>query len=457
MHKYIHKIVEYGLYLFVFLLPWQTRWIWHQGWLGSQPWEYGTFSLYGTDILFLAILLLSLFLHKNITKGTERFWVIVGAFFLVCFVSILTAQNKELSWYAAVKLAEGLLVGWLIIRGPINWPILGVTLVSSGVVQAVLGTGQFFSQRVLAAKWLGLAAHDPATPGDFVVATGAGRFLRAYGAFPHPNILGGFLVVCLLVLVGLIFYLHRRRLVRWWTAVLYTLSFAIMTPGLIFTFSRSAWLAFGAALLGMFIFLIWYRDSWRLMILGRLCLWLALLVMTTVAMFPFIWQTRLTGAGQLEARSVTERVGYYAQARDLMADNWRQGVGLGNYTQAVYNNDPSHEAWYYQPVHNIFVLVATETGLFGGLLFLLVVFEFMRATIKVLAKEKRHVSDWFMVFSAAFLALLLIGLFDHYLWSLSFGILLFWLVFGLWAKQWAEYSSRSMFNSLVDKLLHRQA
>jgi len=48
MLKTINKTIEYGLYLLVFLLPIQTRWIIK---LGES--EYGTVSLYGTDVLLI--------------------------------------------------------------------------------------------------------------------------------------------------------------------------------------------------------------------------------------------------------------------------------------------------------------------------------------------------------------------------------------------------------------------
>ena len=52
--KKLNKIIEYGLYLLVFLLPIQTRWIIKAGELN----EYGTISLYGTDILLIILAVL---------------------------------------------------------------------------------------------------------------------------------------------------------------------------------------------------------------------------------------------------------------------------------------------------------------------------------------------------------------------------------------------------------------
>ena len=58
--KNFSKIIEYLFYLFVLLLPLQTRWIWHYGKLGDGQSQYLTYSLYGTEILLALILILAL-------------------------------------------------------------------------------------------------------------------------------------------------------------------------------------------------------------------------------------------------------------------------------------------------------------------------------------------------------------------------------------------------------------
>lgn len=455
MSRYINKIIEYGLYLLIFLLPWQTRWIWHQGFLAGEKWEYGTFSLYGIDIIIVILFILSIFVSFKQPKGMEKFWVLIGGFFVIGFFSIFSSSNKDLAWYAATKLMEGIALLWIILRTSFSWQKLSLAFVAGGVIQALLGIYQFFSQSSPASKWLGLASLSPADlNGVAIIENSSGRWLRAYGSLPHPNILGGYLVVCLLVLVGLIIYLHRERLVKWWSVVLYTLSFCAMFLGLVFTFSRSAWLAFAVSFIGIIIFSIWQREKRLQKILFRISVWLVLLVMTTGVMFPFLWQTRLSGNGRLEEKSTTLRVSYYRQAAGLISENWLQGIGLGNYTQAVYNRDTSQNAWDYQPVHNIYVLVITEVGVFGGLVFILIIAEFVRSSSLVIISRKRELDQWFLVFTSIFFSLLIIGLFDHYLWTLSFGILLFWLVFGLWAKQWLEQRRENFFGNIIDNIFH---
>ena len=66
----LKKILDYLLMLFLFLLPWQTRWFYQSGSLNGGYWEYGTFSLYGTQILLWLIIILFA-AHKF---GRKEFW-----------------------------------------------------------------------------------------------------------------------------------------------------------------------------------------------------------------------------------------------------------------------------------------------------------------------------------------------------------------------------------------------
>ena len=50
------KIIEYLFYFFIFLLPWQTRWIFHDSLIGGEIYEYGRLSLYGFDVVFIILL-----------------------------------------------------------------------------------------------------------------------------------------------------------------------------------------------------------------------------------------------------------------------------------------------------------------------------------------------------------------------------------------------------------------
>ena len=42
---------------------------------------------------------------------------------------------------------------------------------------------------------------------------------------------------------------------------------------------------------------------------------------------------------------------------------------------------------------------------------------------------------WFLCFATIFIMMLVIMIFDHYLWTIYFGIMIFWICLGLLLKQ----------------------
>ncbi len=245
-----YYFIEYGLYLLVFLLPIQTRWIIKAGELN----EYGTISLYGTDILL--ILLLSLFVifkfqipnsksqtpqHRCATTGQAnsksqipnpkftpldmelsngaripnpkfqipKYWWIIAGLDLMIFISIFFAADKLVAVYRYGLFLLGVGFFWLIVSANYNKIKLVYSLLAGIFLQACLGIWQFLTQSSFACKWLGLAQHNAGDLGVSVVEAIssidgiAERWLRAYGGLDHPNVLGGLLVVGLLLLIWL--------------------------------------------------------------------------------------------------------------------------------------------------------------------------------------------------------------------------------------------------------------
>ena len=205
----IQKIIEYGLYALVFLLPIQTRWIIKAGEINGGYSEYGTISLYGTDILLSV--LLSLFVVYKLCQRQQvtsyklqvtRIWWMIAGLELFIFISIFFAPDKVLAVYRYGVFLLGVGLFWLVVSAYYDRLKLAYAFLGGVMFQAGLGIWQFFSQSSFASKWLGLAAHDPAELGTSVVETlDGGRWLRAYGGLDHPNVLGGLVVIGILLIV----------------------------------------------------------------------------------------------------------------------------------------------------------------------------------------------------------------------------------------------------------------
>ncbi|MFA5130817.1 MAG: O-antigen ligase family protein [Patescibacteria group bacterium] len=426
--KFLGKAIEYLSYLFVFTLPWQLKLIFRPG-----ETNYTEISFYFSHGLLLLILFLFLWRRlKDTEKENESPAIIysLAALEFFVFISIFFASDQVLAAYRYFIFLAALSLFFIIRFGtaPRNYkdPIINkigliYSFLAAALAQAILGIYQFLTQTSFAFKYLGMAAHNPSTLGTAVIETANGRWLRAYGGLDHPNILGGFLAIALILAAYLLAkkkMLNTRRQV--WSSIFLFIFYFITLYALFFTFSRSAWLALAAGFLALLIALIVNKDKW---ILGRfiaLIFFSAALIGIAAAPFQELLMVRIDATTRLEQKSITERTSYIFQARDLLQKNFLTGVGIGNYSTAVAVADQNKEpAWEYQPVHNVFLLLWAEGGLFSFLSFLIFLF--------FLIKNGRR-----EIYAFAILApLLILMLLDHWLFSLPFGILFFFLLLGL--------------------------
>ncbi len=386
---------------------------------------------------------------KNSNQNTKLFYLIF-AILLFSGLSIFWAGDKTLAFYYWLKLFEGVGLFWLIAnssrlarlptrldgqaRGWLAY-LQGLTgrpadkfklaLIASGLIQALFGLYQFLTLSSFSSKWLGLAVVDPRIPGTSVIEFLDQRWLRAYGSLPHPNILGGWLAVCLLLVVLGLFQLNkkiaRQQIIskqEYALNIFYWFSAVIIFAGLVVSFSRSAWLGFGLG----FGYLLFYALLKKLKTEKTALLKLSavFIVVFTLFTFSFPYQlitTRFSFTEPLEKYSLDQRLAGYLEAKQLLEQQPVLGAGIGNYTKILQKLVPAKPGWYYQPVHNWYWLALTELGLVGFLLFAFLIFS--------LFKRADSFSRTLLI------ALLVMGLFDHYLWSLYFGVCLWWLIWGL--------------------------
>lgn len=92
------------------------------------------------------------------------------------------------------------------------------------------------------------------------------------------------------------------------------------------------------------------------------------------------------------------------------------GVGLGNFLVALPSFLPSKLIYFLQPVHNIYLLLLSETGIAGAIIVLSFLYYLVRR------KKKYSKSNIFYVIPIVIV--LILGLFDHYPLSLQQGRLL---------------------------------
>lgn len=415
------------LLLALFLLPIQTRWIWHEALINGEVWEYGRFSLYGVDLIILVALVawfIGRLFRPHAKKLSPLIWLTLAGISCVSFWSIYFALDSSLAIYSFGRLLEGVLLFFLVTQLRYAWTVPAWTVVWSGVMQSLLAFGEFLFQYIPQSKWFGVATQDPAFSGVSVVLTSTARFLRGYGTFPHPNILGGFLVYATILAVALSITTDKQRMRSLAYAVL-----PLLSVGLLVSFSRQSFLGLVIALMA-FPSIMAYRavSKMRLWAYATGIIFTSIVVLGTI--FAPLVLTRFQVAGPLETHSLDERKVGLDQGRTLLQEVWPHGVGIGNYTQALREKiDPEIQAKDMQPAHVLALLIVDEIGIFGlafYALFLVALFWEGRYH-----PEPERRSTHLAIAGALVIIPVFLGLWDHYLWSLAVGQWIFWSMAGL--------------------------
>ena len=431
--NFFKKTTNYLIYLLAFILPLQTHYLIKAGSINQQPWEFGNIMLYGTDILLILIILASL-ANKNFEqlKNNKTIQAIkwpVTALIIIAASSIIAAPDKTLAIYGLVRLTLGLFLFTVIATSNFNKKILITTVVASAVLQASWGAAQFLTQSTAANKWLGTSLHQSGELGTSVIeALGPDgrweRWLRAYGGFTHPNVLGGFLALALILTLGMIAKENiseadSKKFNNYDS--FWHLSLVFISAALFFTFSRSAILA---SSLGLLVIISYNSRQWKKLLAPLI------IIMITISAcywhYGYIYQARFVANSRLETKSNTERVDLTKNSLALIKNKDLLGSGINNFGLAVHEQiDNKQSAFWYQPVHNVFLLIAAEIGILGLASFLLIVFW----SFKNSYQAKNYLQ---LALGSTLLCLMF---FDHYLWTGAFGIYLFWLMLGLAGRQ----------------------
>ncbi len=380
------KITQLGLKLFLLLLPWQTVYIVQASVLPME-----SVIIHGTALLLFCVLILGLLQYKP----KINHWILVSAIFVI-FFQMWNAEDSLLAFQQVIWLLLGLGFLWLLSTNLLKKSEQINYLTIGAIIPACLGLYQFFAQTSFISKWLGLSFIPSSLSGSPIIVSESGRWLRAFGTFPHPNIFGGYLVGIL----GLLFARANEYSISHKINWIWRLAVALFTTILILTFSRSA-LAVWVLFMIFFHYKIFkFARGSELAIQVFISMLTAALVLTATWS---IWSGRL-GQGitsQNEIVSINERLSGNQTAKKIIKNNWVTGVGPGNYTEALHRAAPDLKSWEVVPVHNVPLLILAEWGVFGiGLIGLL----------KYYLKTKT-------------LFLLPILLLDHYLYSLWPGII----------------------------------
>ena len=352
--------------------------------------------------------------RPGMPRGTGFVLLALALLAVAAGASVVSAYDRRLALGITAELAVlvvfFLAASELMAVFPHRWLRVGVAVAVVG--QSLLAGWQAVAQTTAPAGmlfngWAGeLTSRDQGA--SVVILPIVGRWLRSYGSFPHPNILGGFLALSLAVLA-----VHmdprRRRL----GMVALAMGFA----ALLLAFSRAAWLAI---LLGGVTMLLLTPGRWRTMPSARARRG----VTVAASALVFFALLRISSLGSLiEQNSIETRAFYNLVASQVIS----RGIPVG--ALAALKPGPNVS----EPAHNVFVIVLAELGPVGVVALMSIIGSLLFAAWVRRAEPQQRAGP---LVAVAVLAPLL--LFDHYLWTQSAGRILFVWAVSLLASKAAE-------------------
>ncbi|HVA86966.1 MAG TPA: O-antigen ligase family protein [Candidatus Saccharimonadales bacterium] len=391
--------------------------------------DFTDFLVFWSDIALVATIglwLLSLLARPRPVSFGPRFlsWP-VGGLLLVAWLSVPFSVDVGISAYSAIRLVVLAVLAVYVVNEVDGLDLLLVPVSVMVVVQAIVAIGEVVSQHSLGLAGLGEYNLAPSLGVSVVTAADGTRYLRGYGLTDHPNILGGVLAFALIILIGSARSGRPER-----TAALRAAVFGLGAVALLMTFSRGAWLGLGIGLAVVALVLFLSRDRTSLQSLGVAVLAGALLCAPFIAPYLPALASRTGASGPVatETRSIDEREAVAEVANRLFIGHFLVGVGLGAIPVAMQAAEPAFP-YAYQPASIVLLDVAAETGLFGALLYLLILIWPWVA----LVRHRRRWTSELATASGALAAVTVVGFFDYYTWTYSAGRIWAWLVLGLWA------------------------
>lgn len=239
---------------------------------------------------------------------------------------------------------------------------------------------------------------------------------RILGSYDDPNKFGMFILV-----ISPFLYIHYQRAKTFFTKFSVGCFMGIFIASLLSTLSRSAWIT----ALALFIFYSMLKKNVRLLIYG---------VLLSFIMAFILWgkiAPRLEESLKYQDESISDRFVTNQAAVKLIWVHPVLGVGLENSTGIIqdYKKLIGGYYTYNTAIHNIYLIIATETGIVGLLLYLWTIIQSYRMAIFLRKKGKnKMIQNLSICFLLAMIPYLMINLFMPFLY-----IALFWFVVGLCA------------------------
>ena len=404
-------------YLLLFFLPTQFgKHFWPESALvQGQRIDYISPTVYVTDILIFLIFVLSArYIISTLLQKHKKQLLIFVLFTLTLVVGVSISKNPQAGVWGILKLLEFTFLGVFIYinKRSLNLNTIAIIFSMSIIFESLLAIFQYINKGSFQGifYFLGERGFNSTTPGVANASIDGNIILRPYGTFSHPNVLAGYLVLSMVVCALLVKKLNRY----------YLIAFLIGICGVFISFSRTAIVALVLFIFSFFIISIYEKYK-----KGKLNL--AANKNNLLLLLPLLFIIMLFLGGLIYGRflnlnfydeSVSNRVALAKESVRMIAGNPVFGIGINNFFDSL--NPGFKNFSEIQPVHNIFLLTFSETGIIG--------LSFLILLLTMAAKNNK------LSFIAVF-AVIILGSLDHYLLTLQQGQFIFTILISLFVER----------------------
>ena len=423
-----HKIENILFFLILLFLPTQLgRHFWPSfSYISGIRIDYLSPTVYLTDVLILLLLIFfisRLKLRSPLLIFKKFPWFSLNLLFLIFIflIGILISKNPGAGFYGLLKFLEFVFLGIYTARfvTKINFKKILLVFSIPIIFESLLSFTQYLRQSSIGGifYFFGERTFNGQTPGIANASLDGELILRAYGTFSHPNVLGGYLVLAMtLILFNL--KIIKNKLEKFF----YFICLAVGTLGLFLTFSRIALLLWLSILVIFIVFRIggnfFKKNAFPIFIF-------------IVLIIFFIFYTSLLlrfSILSFSDESFSQRSELFRSSLAIIKKHLLFGTGLNNFLLEFSLSQKTDKIIFYlQPVHNIFLLAAAQAGILGFIYFIY----FLSKTFQRIFK-KGNLANYKVI---VFLSVLILGSFDHYFLTIQQGQLLLSFIFGLmWSK-----------------------
>lgn len=405
----LKRIESLLLFLTILFLPTQFgKHFWPQfSFVYSLPIDYLSPTLYFWDLLVILLCLVFILRRPYVNRLALNLFFI---FILSQSLSLFTSFSNL--GVGLVRLEQYFIAGLfgVYIASSKKIPISSAVFwgLSIGIIfESILAIIQFLKTSTLGLWIFGERTFSISTPGISKFDYHGREFLRPYATFPHPNVLAGFMVLSVVILNAAksLWHLPKENLSK----IADKAATVFASGAILLTMSRVAIIA---AL--VFATTVSIKNRYKI-----------LMVIALIILLPVLY-TRFSSLLNFDSLTLVRREELSLVAIKLWKTSPFFGVGLNNFIPTASDLLLSGPSRFLQPVHDIFLLALSETGILGllGLISLAVY-----PLFKMYRSKNRYVYQYSILL--VWITVTFLGLFDHYFLTLPQGYRLLFFVWGL--------------------------